>query len=111
MTDCHRLVQQPQVLSACEAVKQQSFERRVTDRVGLVIMPIVVTSAPLVRCWLDENGALQLAKIESFQVWGSGADDEPRRTYVVSEARLPEFAQGLRRLAREANHRLVDRVP
>lgn len=100
-----------QVLSACEAVKQRYIQRQGTDRVGLVVLPVIVTNAPLVRCSLDAKDEVHIEQIDSFQVWGSGPASEPRRVYVVSEECLPHFAASLRRLARAANYRMTDRHP
>ena len=100
-----------QVLSACEAVKQRYIHRQATDRVGLVVLPVIVTNTPLVRCSLNAKDELQIEQIDSFHVWGSGPADDPRRVYVLSEERLPQFASSLQQLARAANYKMTDRHP
>jgi len=92
-----------QVLSAAVSVRQRYLERQSHDRVGLVLMPLIVTAAPLVKCMLDSDGQVKLEEVDCFHVWGSTAGGERRRVYVLSESGLPQFAAALKSLARAAD--------
>lgn len=92
-----------QVLAAAGAVRQRYLGRQSLDRVGLVVMPVIVTVAPLVKCVLDADGQVKLEEVDSFHVWGYAAGGERRRVYVLSEARLPYFAAAMEALARAAD--------
>lgn len=88
-----------QVLSAAGAVRDDYIRHQVERRVGLVVMPIVVVEAPILRCFLDESGAVSLEEVDLVHIWVRGLSGSPQRVYVLKESRLPTFAQALSDLA------------
>lgn len=81
-----------QVLSAATALREDYIVHQASRREGLVIMPVVVTEAPLVRCSLNDNGQIDLADANLVQVWAYTTDGSRHRVYVLSEAALSKFA-------------------
>lgn len=88
-----------QVLSAAGAIRDDYISHQVERRVGLVVMPLIVIEAPIVRCSLDQSGAINLQEVDLVHVWANGVSDSPQRVYVLNEGRLAAFAQALANLA------------
>lgn len=83
-----------QVLSASEALRTQHLQS--SQRVGLVVLPIVVTAAPLWSCVMSDQGDLTLTEVDQFVVWGySPLTHTRRRVYVRSEGAATELAMAL----------------
>lgn len=92
-----------QVLAAADALKTDYIDTQVADRRGLLVLPLIVTDAPLIACRLDKSGEVALERVTHFHVWGYASDGRKTRVYVLNEARLPAFAAGLRELATAAD--------
>lgn len=92
-----------QCMSACEAQRLEYIKTQHDDKRGLIVLPVVVTSAPLVRCRLDDDGAIQLEEVGSFVVWGHGPEDKHRKVFVLTEERVSWFSASLADLAGRAH--------
>lgn len=92
-----------QVLSVVSALREKYIRRQSTDRVGLVCVAVVVTSAPLLSCRLDSQGDVKLNTVDRLDVWGYDEKGERQRVYIRSEGALPALVDGLRMRAVNAN--------
>jgi len=91
-----------QVVSAAAGRTQHYVDRQVSDRRGVVVIPILTTTQSLFRCALADDGTL---KVEPAHVGvvGAASDLNPEaRVFIVTEAALPEFARSLAERARDA---------
>lgn len=92
-----------QVLSATSAIRSRYIANQTSERIGLVCVPIIVTSAPLISCRLDDRGDVQIEPVEQVDVWGYDERGVRRRIYVRSEKSLIRMADALRACASRAN--------
>lgn len=92
-----------QVVSAARAQRAEYIQTQNTAKRGLVVVPVVVTAAPLVKCELDSDGEVQLESTASFVMSGGWEGGQARRVFVLNEDAVPIFSQGLRRLADRAH--------
>lgn len=60
-----------------------------------IVLPVVVTQAPLFTCELNAGGEVLLQPVEGFDVWMWGDPGVRRRVYVRTEEGLSRFAQSL----------------
>jgi hypothetical protein len=91
-----------QVLSAAEALRTQHLVG--PQSVGLVLIPVVVTAAPLYNCVLSDEGEMTLSEVDQFVVWGySPIQHERRRVYVRSEAAAAAMAIALTQRVEEVD--------
>lgn len=84
-----------QVLSATSALRKKYVDAFHTDKRGLVLVPMVVTAAPLFKCRLDGAGDVELEEVEQLVVeapWEGGV----ARVVVLHESELPMIAAQLR---------------
>ncbi len=70
-------------------------DRGIAD--GLVV-PVVVTQAPLFACQLDENGEIAVKPVDQFDVWVWPEHQKRHRVYVRTEASFGEMAKAFSRL-------------
>lgn len=92
-----------QVMSAARAQRAEYIRTQNTAKRGLVVVPVVVTAAPLVECALDSDGEVQLKSIASFVLAGGWEGGQARRVFVLNEDAVPGFSLSLRRLADRAH--------
>lgn len=92
-----------QVLSAAESERERYVTRQGRDpKRGLVVLPVIVTAAPLVKCRLDNDGEVELEQVESLVVTGHSNNGQVKRTYVLNESQVCTFAHSLKVLAKAA---------
>lgn len=84
-----------QVLSATSAMRKKYVESFHTDKRGLVLVPMVVTAAPLFKCRLDAAGEVELEEVEQLVVEAPWEGDTAR-VIVLHETELPVIAAQLR---------------
>lgn len=88
-----------QVMSGARAQRAEYIRTQNAVKRALVVVPVVVTAAPLVKCELDSEGEVQLESIASFVASGGWEGGQARRVFVLNESAVPEFSADLRRLA------------
>ncbi|MEP9384599.1 hypothetical protein [Nocardioides sp. KR10-350] len=91
-----------QVMSAVLARKKEHVKQHHSDPTGLVLVPLIVTAAPLVSCELGRDGEIHLEEVKSLGVWG-WMEGRAKRVYVVNESEVEGFARGLHYLADTAS--------
>jgi hypothetical protein len=91
-----------QVLSAAEAQRQLWLDNQ-ADRRNLVVIPLVVTAAPLVACTLNDSGDLDLQEIDRFVAWGYTRHHGRKRVFVLKEDQVPAMSTAFAQLALQAH--------
>lgn len=87
-----------QVMSAVRAERAEYIDTQEVKR-GLVVVPVIVTEAPLVKCELDREGEIQLEPVSSFVVAGGWERGQTRCVFILNEEAVPTFSDSLRHLA------------
>ena len=69
-----------------------------------VVVPLVVTQAPLFTCELNADGEAIITRVDGFDVWLHAGEKRPKtRVYVRSEGSLGTMADDLNNLAKRLN--------
>lgn len=92
-----------QVLAATEAQRIEYLRTQSTARRGLVLIPAIVTAAPLIACRLGATNEVQLEEVDSIVVRSHDANAQPCRVYILNEKTFGRFAQDLEQCASVAN--------
>lgn len=91
-----------QVISATEARRKLYIDRQTITSSGLILVPVVVTGAPLVACHVEDSDGLDLKKVERLTVWGHTPDGQRKQVHVVHESAVASFASDLAELVQLA---------
>lgn len=87
-----------QVLSASSAERQSYTRTQSKPPRGIVIVPVIITEAPLYTCKLIDD-ELALMRVTSFVTSGSVPGLRRKRVYVFAETEALKFAEAMTKLA------------
>ncbi len=86
--------------AAAERAVFASDPSTITGHQGLVLLPVIVTAAPLFTCSLAPDGVPVVEETKSFTVLASGTDLPRKRVFVMAESELEGFSLSLKAMAR-----------
>jgi hypothetical protein len=91
-----------QVISATEAQRMAYIDDQGPTAVGLVLVAVVVTAAPLVACRVADSDELDLKEVDRMTVWGHSPQGQRKQVHIVHESAAQSFASDLAALVQLA---------